>query len=298
MDPLYTIIIPHYNTPELLLRCLESIPVREDVQVIVVDDCSPDAGCYLQKYPALSRPFLEFYSTEKGGSAGRARNVGLRHARGRWCLFADADDYYEEGFLGVIGQALDDELDILYFNIAGIGERAQLHQRIFDLYHSNQDSTEVRYHIWEPWNKVIARKFIEDNRLWFEEIPVGNDALFCLKASRAARRYRIIDDRIYCLTDNAASLSFRAMTFEREMDYTRVRIRINRFLARLRLHFRYGYHVFSISRAQRFFKQYGWRCCLQYVGYVSWHYGLIRALAYNIRRRRFQASHPDLIYCD
>ena len=124
------------------MRCLESIPVREDVQVIVVDDCSPDASSYLQKYPALSRPFLDFYRTEKGGSAGRARNVGLRHARGRWCLFADADDYYEDGFLDVIGQALDDELDILYFNVSGIGERAQLHPRIFDLYHSNQDAAE------------------------------------------------------------------------------------------------------------------------------------------------------------
>ena len=36
--PLYSIIIPHYNLPKLLRRCLQSIPEREDVQVIVVDD--------------------------------------------------------------------------------------------------------------------------------------------------------------------------------------------------------------------------------------------------------------------
>ena len=36
----YSIIIPHYNVPNLLLRCVRSIPVREDIQVIVVDDCS------------------------------------------------------------------------------------------------------------------------------------------------------------------------------------------------------------------------------------------------------------------
>ena len=36
----YSVIIPHKNTPELLQRCLASIPKRVDIQVIVVDDNS------------------------------------------------------------------------------------------------------------------------------------------------------------------------------------------------------------------------------------------------------------------
>ena len=36
----YSIIIPHKNIPNLLQRCLDSIPNREDVQIIVVDDNS------------------------------------------------------------------------------------------------------------------------------------------------------------------------------------------------------------------------------------------------------------------
>ena len=56
--------------------------MRRDVQVIVVDDCSPGATEYTIKYPELSRPFVEFYSTTEGGSAGRARNVGLQKDAG------------------------------------------------------------------------------------------------------------------------------------------------------------------------------------------------------------------------
>ena len=41
--PLFSIIIPHYDIPDLLMRCLKSIPVSEDIQVIVVDDYSADA---------------------------------------------------------------------------------------------------------------------------------------------------------------------------------------------------------------------------------------------------------------
>lgn len=280
------------------MRCLKSIPVREEVQVIVVDDCSPDASGYPEKYPELQRPYLEYYSTTQGGSAGRARNIGLQHARGQWCLFADADDYYEKGFLEVIGRYLEDDLDILYFNIAGEGERAQLHQQIFDLYKSYKDESEVRYHIWAPWNKVIARRFITDYNLRFEEIPVGNDAMFGLRASRLARRYRIIEDRLYCLTDNEGSISFGGNSFEREFDYTRVRTRITRLLTELGLQYKYGYHLFSIARARRYWKEYGWRNCLRYVGYISSHYGLLSALIYNRRRKAYERKHPELIYCD
>lgn len=37
---LYSIIIPHYNVPELLQRCLNSIPNLPSFQIIIVDDCS------------------------------------------------------------------------------------------------------------------------------------------------------------------------------------------------------------------------------------------------------------------
>ena len=32
----YSIIIPHKNIPDLLRRCLDSIPQRPDIQIIVV----------------------------------------------------------------------------------------------------------------------------------------------------------------------------------------------------------------------------------------------------------------------
>ena len=40
----YSIIIPHKNSPELLERCLNSIPERKDIEIIVVDDCSNENG--------------------------------------------------------------------------------------------------------------------------------------------------------------------------------------------------------------------------------------------------------------
>lgn len=42
MDYQYSIIIPHYNIPHLLERCLWTIPKRSDTQIVVVDDKSND----------------------------------------------------------------------------------------------------------------------------------------------------------------------------------------------------------------------------------------------------------------
>ena len=57
----YSIIIPHKNIPELLIRCLNSIPDREDIQIIVIDDNSTDADIYSVMYPELNRSDIEIY---------------------------------------------------------------------------------------------------------------------------------------------------------------------------------------------------------------------------------------------
>ena len=115
MQPLFSVIIPHYDISDLLMRCLKSIPVLEDIQVIVVDDNSPDADTYLGNYPDLSRPYLEFIRTTKGGGAGYARNVGLDHAKGKWILFADADDFFVDDMYEIICSYADSEADVIYF---------------------------------------------------------------------------------------------------------------------------------------------------------------------------------------
>lgn len=35
-----SIIIPHYNTPDSLIQLVQTIPVRRDIQILIVDDNS------------------------------------------------------------------------------------------------------------------------------------------------------------------------------------------------------------------------------------------------------------------
>lgn len=204
----YSIIIPHYNSPELLLRCLRSIPIREDIQVIVVDDCSPGADKYLSLYPELSRPFLELYSTAKGGSAGRARNVGLQHATGKWLVFADSDDYFDEGLGAFLDVHVDAQEDMIYFKPRPENEDF-FPQRIKDIYYlfDCADESLMRFHYITPWGKLIKRELVEKNQIRFSEVRWGNDAFFVTQCAVLAKAICKTSNTLYVVMEREGSLT-------------------------------------------------------------------------------------------
>ena len=78
----FSIIIPHKDIQDLLQRCLDSIPLREDVEVIVVDDNSDPRKVDFEHFPRWKGKHYQYFQTKEGKGAGYARNVGLDHAQG------------------------------------------------------------------------------------------------------------------------------------------------------------------------------------------------------------------------
>ena len=64
--------MPHFNSVEMLKRMLKSIPEREDIQVIVVDDFSKDESRI--KLSELHHKNLEIYYQSSNQGAANARN--------------------------------------------------------------------------------------------------------------------------------------------------------------------------------------------------------------------------------
>jgi glycosyltransferase involved in cell wall biosynthesis len=215
MEYTFSIIIPHFDIPDLLMRCLKSIPVSEDIQVIVVDDNSPDADTYLERYPELSRPYLEFIRTTKGGGAGYARNIGLDHAKGEWLLFADADDFYVEDMYDIISSNADSEADVIYFkkesvyseNIIQKTDRDVYIDRMINNYYANGDEWPLRFMYCPTWGKMIKRDLINKFNIRFEEIRYSNDAFFSLFVGYHAETIEVVNKVLYVLTSRPDSLA-------------------------------------------------------------------------------------------
>lgn len=211
----YSVIIPHYNIPDLLMRCLKSIPVSEDIQVIVVDDNSPDAETYQKRYPELSRPYLEFIRTTKGGGAGYARNVGLEHAKGKWLLFADADDFYVEDMYEMINNHSDSNADVIYFKLKAVfsdnidksSSRSLDKNQLIDDYFKTGNEILLRTRFFPPWGKMIKREFVVANHFRFEEIKYSNDVWFSVSVGINAKKIEVVDKDLYVITYRQGSLT-------------------------------------------------------------------------------------------
>lgn len=239
MNPLFTIIIPHYNIPDLLMRCLKSIPISEDIQVIVVDDNSPDADTYIEKYPDLSRPYLEFIPTKKGGGAGYARNVGLDHAKGKWLLFADADDFFVEDMYDMILSYIDSEADIIFFKMKSVlsdnvdteyARDSHVNWSI-DQYFSDGDEWYIRVKLYVPWGKMIKRNLICKYNIRFDEVMYGNDMFFSVQSGYYAESIKVVNRVLYVCTYRSNSLTDNMCSKPGELEIRAEEVfRVDRFL--------------------------------------------------------------------
>ena len=191
----FSIIIPHKNSINLLRRCLSSIPARNDVQVIVVDDNSDPQLVDFDNFPYKNQPNIELYFTKEGKGAGFARNIGLKHATGKWLLFADADDYYTPEVSSLFDfYAENNDFDIIYLNAQYVDDNENKTPYVSSFYINNflkkklwAEST-LRYELWAPWTRMVKHSFIKKHNLRFEEIPIGNDLRFGLESSKFAKK--------------------------------------------------------------------------------------------------------------
>ena len=124
----YTIIIPHYKIINLLGRALQSIPDREDIQILVVDDNSGIERCEFEK------AHCQFVLLKENRGAGVARNEALKKTEGQWLFFLDADDFFEEDAFLVFDKYQDSNHDIVYFNTRSVFSDSLLPSNRFSIY--------------------------------------------------------------------------------------------------------------------------------------------------------------------
>ncbi len=185
----YSIIIPHRNTPDLLSHCLRSIPERQDTEIIVADDKSDTSEAELQHIVA-SHPCAKLVTISESKGAGHARNVALSQATGHWLVFADADDYFTPAMATVLDKyASDMSTDMVFLNALSVNEKGitsstPLTHHI-ERYGKRLPFSEnvMRYATWTPWSRMVKRSLVEQNKVRFDEVPVGNDAMFVLQCT-------------------------------------------------------------------------------------------------------------------
>lgn len=209
----YSIIIPHFNIPDLLERCIKSVPMRQDTEIIVVDDKSNKESVARLIQLQAKYPYVQFIFSDTNGGGGKARNIGLNAAKGKYIIFADADDFFNLCFDDVLDDYKNESADMVMFgsnsvdtNTYQTSNRANDYVNPINFYDGKNDFN-LRYNFAVPWSRFVKKQMIDNNNIRFQETPRHNDVGFGYLVGYYAKEIKVDRRAIYCITTREGSVS-------------------------------------------------------------------------------------------
>ena len=206
-----SIIIPVYNCEKYIARCLESIikQTLKEIEIICINDASGDDSFdILNNYQKKdSRIKIIHMPVNKG--AGLCRNKGLELASGEYIHFVDADDYMMlDACEKLYNHMKEKNGDICFHKIKIISENknneSSVSQGILEKYDGSYIGTGLldefvknnEFFLY-PWSVIFKRKLINENKLTFSSLLIGEGGEFVLKALVRAKSASVLDEVLY-----------------------------------------------------------------------------------------------------
>ncbi|RKE22447.1 bifunctional glycosyltransferase/CDP-glycerol:glycerophosphate glycerophosphotransferase [Streptomyces sp. TLI_171] len=215
MPPLLSIVLPVHGVERFLPQCLDSLradgAAPGEVELIAVDDLSPDGcGALLDAHAATDPRMRVLHLTENQGLGG-ARTAGLAEATGSYVWFVDSDDWLPDGTIDAVLAELRAELarevpaDVLLTDFTHVyhdgGEEPNPWRRVMAGSPLVEGCTAAEHPalfnaVLAVWNKVMRRQYLLDldvhfGRGYYEDISVTYPLLL------AADRLRYLDRACY-----------------------------------------------------------------------------------------------------
>ena len=204
---LISVIIPIFNAQEHLEQCIRSVMSQtlRDIEIICIDDGSTDRSPQMIDQLAQEDPRLIVQHVSNGG-AGKARNIGLRMAKGKYLSFLDADDFFEPEMLEKAYIAAEkDNAQVTVYGANLYNQRSGKYYPCSyalrtDLIpgHRPFASQDVAKDLFRTvsgwtWDKLFLASYVQKEGFLFQEQRTTNDAFFVFCALVKACRITTVD---------------------------------------------------------------------------------------------------------
>lgn len=204
MDGLISVIVPVYNAEKYIERCVDSIlgQTYRNFELLLIDDGSLDGSASICKKYAEDDHRISVISQPNGG-AGKARNTGIKLAKGEYVAFVDSDDYISPSYLeNLYKAALSGEFDIVqcnYLSVSSKNIRVILEESVYNptcvKEISKVEALNRRMYNVCVWGKLYRHCVFDD--VAFVEGTIYEDDAIYYKLIMKAGHLAILEDELY-----------------------------------------------------------------------------------------------------
>jgi glycosyltransferase involved in cell wall biosynthesis len=233
-----SVIIPIYNVETYLDECLNAIINQsygiENLEVIIIDDCSTDnsyeiARNYKEKYPDN---FVLIKNENKLG-IGKIRNLGVNTATGDYFTFVDSDDLLPLDGLEKLSRPIYESfgLDLIIGRHQNFYADKVLNVPVYSKLNLFKQESEINiremqlkdliliFDLTPTWGKLYRTEWVKEKNIKATEDHYYEDAIFAMKAIFYANKIKFINDIIYFYRrDNYTSIT-REFSKKKNDDY-------------------------------------------------------------------------------
>lgn len=170
--PLVSVIIPAYNAEKFIAETLDSVFAQtyRPIEVIVVDDGSTDRTAEIvQNYQTsktnktneTNKTHL-IYMHQQNSGPSKARNTGIKAAKGEYIAFLDADDLWlpEKIESQVAMMVKYPEVGMLCGNMVDFDENGQKGTSHFEKHNRSELYFGDPIFVIDPFRKILSKNFV------------------------------------------------------------------------------------------------------------------------------------------
>lgn len=224
-----SIVIPVYKVEPYIVRCIESVLCQtyRHLEVILVDDCSPDRsmelakGCIEQSPLSKDLSFVYLRHDHNRGLSA-ARNTGMNAASGDYVFFLDSDDEISTDCIEKLVNPLKEELyDLVVGNIQTIGDDQPHNYLCLKLADGTAlRDADIQNTYRKSWNMMAQNKlyrmdFLQKEGLRFKEGLIHEDELWSLQIACLAQSLRAVSDFTYLYKIRPGSIITKSTEYKK-----------------------------------------------------------------------------------
>lgn len=230
-NPYVSVVIPLYNQAPDITSCITSLRKQsypfQEMNIILVNDGSTDGSGEICRRICARYPNVVYLEQENRGVSA-ARNLGIRHAAGKYIFFLDADDQLASDTIKSVSDFFDtvyDDVDLVTYPLETIYQGSVLkpHFRYQFLKKSGIYDLCDNPFIGQTTMNIAVKNQFQQNILFDERQTFSEDQRYCCDVLKAKLKMGFCRKGKYLYyrspESSSGNLSGSCFIFEQSMEF-------------------------------------------------------------------------------